>query len=62
MNQIGMYEIGKQRVKEMRAQADAWRRADMVQNGDKKTSNFIWFFVGSGFIIILLGLAVILGG
>ena len=58
MNQIGMHEIGKQRVKEMRAQADAWRQADKAQHSEKKNSSFIWFFVGSGFIIVLLGLAV----
>lgn len=61
MNQIGMYEIGKQRMEEMRAQADAWRLADKAQSSDKKSSSFIWLFIGSGFIVILLGLAVILG-
>ena len=61
MNQIGMYEIGKQRVKEMRAQADAWREADKAQDSDKKPGRSIWFLVGSGFFIILLGAAVILG-
>jgi len=61
MNQIGMYEIGKQRMEEMRAQADAWRLADEAQSSDKKSSSFIWLFIGSGFIVILLGLAVILG-
>ena len=62
MNQIGMHEIGKQRMKEMRAQADAWRQADKAQHSENKSSGFIWFFVGSGFITILLGLAMILGG
>ena len=65
MNPTGMYEVGKERVKEKQKQSDAWRQAEMARNGDRDQgtgagSSWFWLLIGSGVVAIMLGLAVIL--
>ena len=63
MNPIGLYDIGKERMREKQEQADALRLSDQANRRSKRGSNFSYkVFLGFGMVIILVGLALFLAG